>query len=210
MKLSLSCLSPYWLWALFSFPAILMISQVVNSSDHWVFHRMVHPSGEMSARFLVVAMMVTPLCMLFKGWRGALWLKRNRRYLGVAAFGYALLHTVFYFIDKSSVEQVLSEAPRFYIWTGWVALGIFLPLTMTSMDYFVRRMGRNWKTLQRFVYPAAILTLLHWAALHNWHSPTAALVHFGPLAILELFRIGFWLRQYKLRTFNMVKGAENE
>lgn len=32
--------------------------------------------------------------MLKKVWTA--WLLRRRRYLGVAAFGYALLHTVFY------------------------------------------------------------------------------------------------------------------
>ncbi|MFK8033904.1 MAG: ferric reductase-like transmembrane domain-containing protein [Hyphomicrobiales bacterium] len=72
-------------------------------------------------------------------------MKKNRRYLGVAAFGYGLLHTIFYLIDKSSLTTVVGELQRLYIWTGWIAFLIFVPLAMTSMYYFVRKMGLWWK-----------------------------------------------------------------
>ena len=48
-------------------------------------------------------------------------------------------------------------------------------------------MGPNWKTLQRWVYVAAIATLLHWIFVHNNFGP--ALVHFIPLAGLETYRL---------------------
>lgn len=192
MRSKLSFLSPYWIWVLFSIPAALMLSNAFGSDNPRIYHQLVHPSGEFSARFLIVSLMATPLTMLLKGWRGPLWLKKNRRYLGVAAFGYALLHTVFYLLDKSSLDRVLYELPRFYIWTGWVAFVIFIPLAVTSTDYFVRIMGPRWKTLQRWTYAAAILTLLHWAALHNWEHPAAAIVHFAPLALLEAYRVWYW------------------
>jgi len=192
MRSKLSFLSPYWIWVLFSIPAAMMLVNAFGSDNPRIYHQLVHPSGEFSARFLIVSLMATPLTMLLKGWRGPLWLKKNRRYLGVAAFGYALLHTVFYLLDKSSLDRVLYELPRFYIWTGWVAFVIFIPLAVTSTDYFVRIMGPRWKTLQRWTYAAAILTLLHWAALHNWEHPAAAIVHFAPLALLEAYRVWYW------------------
>ena len=188
----LSVLSPYWLWLLFAVPAIGMTYEALTSTNPRVFHMLVHPSGEFAARFLIVAMMATPLALLFKGWRGPRWLKKNRRYLGVASFGYAALHTVFYLIDKSSMATVVSELSRLYIWTGWIAFVIFVPLAVTSMDYFVRKMGPRWKTLQRWTYGAAVLTLVHWAALHNWGSIVPAMVHFGPLIALEAYRVWYW------------------
>ena len=112
---------------------------------------------------------------------------RNRRYLGVAAFCYALAHTVFYIIDMGSLSNVLGEALLLGIWTGWVAMFIFLPLAITSNDWSVKRMGRNWKRLQQGVYVAAVATLLHWIFVHNNVGP--ALVHFVPLAGLEVYRI---------------------
>ena len=68
-----------------------------------------------------------------------------------------------------------------------MAFVIFVPLAMTSNDASVRRLRRSWKTLQRFVYPAAVATLLHWIFVHDNYGP--ALVHFVPLAGLEIYRI---------------------
>ncbi len=135
---------PYGLWLLFSLPAIAMTVAIFTSeTPAKMIHEMIHPSGEMSARFMIVAMMATPLTMLLRGWRGPQWMKRNRRYLGVAAFGYALLHTILYLIDKAGLDPVLSELPKFAIWTGWVAFLIFVPLAVTSNDWFVRKMGHG-------------------------------------------------------------------
>jgi sulfoxide reductase heme-binding subunit YedZ len=144
---------------------------------------------------LILTLMITPLTLLFKGKRWPRWLMHNRRYFGVAAFGYAALHTIFYLIDKSSMARVLSELHRTYIWTGWLAFVIFIPLAVTSMDHFQRMMGRHWKTLQRTTYASAVLTLIHWASLHKWGHPAAALVHFAPLVALEAYRIWYWNRR---------------
>lgn len=195
----LSFLSPYALWFLFALPGGLMLGTALTSDDPRIFHELIHPSGEFSARFLIVAMMATPLAMLLRGWRGPIWLKKNRRYLGVASFGYAALHTLFYVIDKGSMAGVINEVSRFYIWTGWIAFVIFVPLAVTSTDYFVRIMGPWWKTLQRWTYGAAVLTLLHWAALHNWEHPTSAIVHFLPLTLLEAYRVWYWYIKPKAR-----------
>lgn len=188
----LARLSPYWLWVVLALPALAMATALANSTDPRIFHELLHPTGEFSARFMIIAMLASPLMLLFKGWRGPQWLKKNRRYFGVAAFGYAALHTVFYLIDEGSTARVVADLPKLYIWTGWLAFVIFIPLAVTSMDYFVRRMGRSWKTLQRTTYAAAVLTLVHWAALHDWSGVGPALVHFGPLAVLEGYRVWYW------------------
>jgi sulfoxide reductase heme-binding subunit YedZ len=191
--------SPYWLWVLLASPAAFWSYEAMVSDNPRIFHMLVHPTGEFSARFLIVAMMATPLTLLLRGWRGPRWLKRNRRYLGVAAFGYAALHTLFYLIDKGTLARVAGELPRFYIWTGWIAFAIFVPLAVTSTDRFVRALGPRWKHLQRWTYAAAVLTLLHWASLHNWNHPAAALVHFGPLAALEAYRLYHWTQRRRAR-----------
>ncbi|WP_270730148.1 sulfite oxidase heme-binding subunit YedZ [Shimia sp. Alg240-R146] len=182
-------ISPYYLWVILALPAAMMTNQLVTSPDPRIAHILLHPSGEFAARFLIIAMLATPLTMLFKGWRGPIWLKKNRRYFGVAAFAYAALHTVLYVVDLATLDRIIADLPKLWIWTGWVAFAIFIPLAVTSSDYFVRRMGPNWKSLQRWTYPAAILTFLHWVALHNWEEPAAAIVHFTPLAALTIFRL---------------------
>lgn len=184
--------SPYWLWIVLTLPAAYWCYQASVSTNPRIIHILVHPTGEFSARFLIVAMLATPLTLLFRGWRGPQWLKRNRRYFGVAAFGYAALHTLFYVIDRGTMDRIVEQLPRLYIWSGWLAFAIFLPLAATSVDWAVRVMGPRWKQLQRWTYAAAVLTLVHWASLHNWGHPAVALIHFGPLVMLEAYRVWYW------------------
>lgn len=180
--------APYFFWGLLALPALPMMLEL-TSGDPRAMHRLLHPTGEFAARFMIIAMMVTPLMMLLKGWRGPRWLMKRRRYLGVAAFAYAAVHAVLYLIDEGMVAVSGAELAKTYIWTGWLAFLIFVPLAVTSTDGWVRRLGPKWKTLQRAVYGAAVLTLVHWAALHDWGGVMPALVHFAPLAALETYRV---------------------
>jgi len=184
--------TPYWLWATLELPALGFSYEAATATDLRVIEGLLHPTGEMSARLLIITMLASPLALAFRGWRGPAWLKRNRRYLGVASFGYAALHTLFYLIETGTLSQILGQVPQVEIWSGWIAFAIFVPLALTSMDAAQRIMGRHWKTLQRATYPAAAATLLHWAALEDWAHPAAALTHFGPLVLLEAYRVWYW------------------
>lgn len=176
--------APYAFWVLLALPSIGLISSALSGGD---LEPLLHPTGEFSARFMIIAMMLTPLRMLFPKSGIVLWLMRRRRYLGVAAFGYAALHTLYYVVDLGALSAIVADIAKLGIWTGWVAFVIFVPLAMTSNDASVRRLRRSWKTLQRFIYPAAVATLLHWIFVHDNYGP--ALVHFVPLAGLEIYRI---------------------
>ncbi len=189
---------PYAFWALLSLPAVPMMAGLTSGAPSAV-HDLLHPTGEFAARFMVIAMMITPLMMLLKGWRGPRWLMQRRRHLGVAAFGYAALHMVLYLVDEGVVAFTTSELFKLSIWTGWLAFLIFVPLAITSTEGWVRRLGPRWKPLQRCVYGAAVLTLLHWAALHDWGGIAPALVHFVPLALLEVYRVSSDVRRRQLR-----------
>ncbi len=190
--------SPYTFWVILSLPAIPMMIGL-TSGDPKAVTQVLHPTGEFAARFLIVSLMITPLMMLFKGARWPRWLMKRRRYLGVAAFGYALAHTILYLIDEGAVAFTGGEISKLYIWTGWLAFLIFVPLAVTSTDGWVRALGTRWKALQRFVYGAAVLTLVHWAALHEWGGVTPALVQFGPLIALEVYRLNYNLQRRRLR-----------
>ena len=192
-------LSPYWLWLVLALPALTMISPFF-ATDTGSLRGVLHGSGEFAARFMIISMMATPLMMLTKGSRFARWLRANRRYFGVAAFAYAAIHTLAYLMGES-LDRILAEATRFDILTGWLAFAIFIPLAATSMDYAVRKLGVWWKPLQKWTYAAAVLTLLHWASLHNWGGWAPAAVHFAPLAALTLYRLWWtYLRVRPTRT----------
>jgi sulfoxide reductase heme-binding subunit YedZ len=189
-------LSPYLLWLVLAIPALTMISPFLDENTR-ALRGVLHGSGEFAARFMIISLMATPLLMLTKGSRFARWLRANRRYFGVAAFAYAAIHTLAYVLGEASLTRILSEATEFDMWTGWLAFAIFIPLAATSMDYMVRKMGTWWKPLQRWTYAAAVLSLLHWASLHDWNGWVAPAVHFAPLAALTLYRL--WWTYLRVR-----------
>lgn len=190
---------PDTFWLILSLPALPMISSFTGN-DPQALHNLLHPTGEFAARFMIISMMITPLMMLFKGASWPRWLMKRRRYLGVAAFGYALAHTILYLVDEGAVALTGGEISKLYIWTGWLAFLVFVPLAVTSTDVWVRAIGTRWKTLQRFIYVAAVLTLINWAALHEWGGIGAAFVHFGPLGALEAYRLTSNLKRRRMRT----------
>ena len=155
-------------------------------------HILVHPSGEWSTRILIMRLTVTPLTLLLGADGATRWLRRHRRHLVVAAFAYAALHALFYLGDKADAAHVMAELPRLYVRTGWLALAVMVPLAATAAGWAARRMGRNWKRLQRASYTAAALALVHRASLHDWGYPLGAVLHFAPLAALEGSRLRRW------------------
>ncbi len=174
------------LWAVLAVPAAWSVLRYATAPDIWPGDLLI-PTGLWSARMIIVALMLTPLGALFPTSRAVKWLIRHRRAFGVAAFGYAMLHLIFYVLDMASVAAMLAEIGAPGIWTGWLALLCLVPPALTSSDAAMRLLRRGWKRVQRLAYPAAILTLLHWVLVHD--GMTTALVHFAPLLCLQALRL---------------------
>jgi sulfoxide reductase heme-binding subunit YedZ len=132
---------------------------------------------------LIITMAITPLTMLI----GPLpWLKARRRYLGVASFGYAILHLLFW-LKGAHWRELIRSFVELDMSTGWVAMIIMGFLFLTSNDWSVRKLGLRWKTLQRWIYPMAIFTLIHW--LMTTDDLTAVAVYTVPLIALTIWRV---------------------
>ena len=174
----------YVFWALLAIPAAFMLFGYQNGAITAI--DLLHPTGEWSARLMIVAMMLSPLVAIFGPGPWLDWLVRRRRALGVAAFLYAALHLIFYIIDMGNLSQILAEFWALGIWTGWTAMLFFVPLAVTSNDASMRALKAGWKRLQRLVYPTAMLVLVHWIFIDNDIVP--ALVHFIPLMLLVTAR----------------------
>ena len=187
---------PWFFWLILAIPSVPMTLALSQGGN---IERLLHPTGEFAARFMIIAMMLSPLLVLCRNmhWKTSWvqWLMVRRRALGVAAFSYALAHTVLYLLDMGALQDMLDEFWSLGIWTGWLAFAVFIPLALTSNKASVKALGRKWKSLQRWVYLAAVATLLHWIFVHN--QPGPALVHFVPLALLEIYRIVHWFNQRK-------------
>lgn len=179
----------YMLWLILAIPGILgTINYIKGKLDYGMI---MHITGEFAGRFLAISLMATPIALMFPKGKVSKWLIRNRRFIGVSAFAYTLLHTVFYVLEYP-YTQLLEEFPDLSILTGWISFFIFIPLAITSTDAAVKRMGPKWKQLQRWVYLAALMAFIHWAllGLQGEHaSMGGALFHFIPVMALQIYRV---------------------
>lgn len=180
-------------WLLLSIPALLMLTGYwrgrIDSMD------MLHPTGEWSVRFMVLAMLIGPLSDLLGRRPWLVWLAQRRRYLGVASFGYACLHLLFYIIDMGTIADMLDEINIASIWTGWLAIFLMLAPALASNQTSMRVLRAGWKRVQQLAYPAALLTMAHWILL-EWET-WPVVVHFGPLIILNIARVIVLKRRLK-------------
>jgi len=186
---------PQLFWVLLAIPAAAMITGFVG--DPVTAFDLVHSSGEFSIRLMIIAMMISPLRAIFGRRLWLDWLLARRRAIGVAAFGYGLLHLLFYLYDMGEWGQIWEEVAIFSIWTGYLALLILAAMASTSNNRAQRALKRNWKRLQQLVYPAALLVALHWLYVDG--ELQAMAVHFVPLLILETARIVLMFKRRSAR-----------
>ena len=181
------------LWLALALPGASILRRWAATPDLYGYGHAIGDSGDWAVWLLMATLAVTPVRLLFPARKWTAWLMRRRRDFGVASFAYAACHTVIYVTDKASLDLVLVDLGLPEMLTGWLALALFTPLAATSSDIAVRALGRSWKRLHRLVYPAAILTFLHWALAS--FDPTTAYTHIAILTAIELVRVGLQARQ---------------
>lgn len=177
--------SRYLVWLLLYLPLAWFL--YAFQSGRILYGEMVHATGELSARLMMLALAATPIQMMFRRAAFPGWLRRQRRHIGVAAFAYAALHTLVYLARQRDLAAIAADAVTFAFWTGWIALLIFLALAATSNDLAMRLMRDGWKKLHRWVYVAAVLLFAHWIFIA--FDPVAGIVHLLVLASLEIYRV---------------------
>jgi len=181
----------WFVWLLLAVPGAVLTCGYARGGTF--YGEYLHATGEFAVRLLMLAMAVTPLKVMFPSAAWVQWLARRRRYIGVAAFGYSLLHAVAY-VERQPFDTIVEEAGGLALMSGWIALLVMFVLAVTSNDTAVRSLRSRWKWLHRTVYLAAVLTLAHW--ILTAFDPMAAYVHAGILAALQ----GIRLASYRVRT----------
>ena len=175
--------SPYLFWLLLALPAVYIVAggEMSDGRPHYLRN-----TGLVSCWMLIVALAVTPLSMLFGPQPWVLWLRKVRRNIGVAAFGYACLHLAV-FMKDTNAGALRRSFVRPEILTGWLGFAVMAAMAATSTDSAVRRMGTAWKKLQQLIYGASLLILWHWAFTEKHYLEVA--IYVAPLAILSLWRL---------------------
>ena len=129
--------------------------------------------GEWTLIFICLTLTMSPLKRITNL---SFWIK-FRRMLGLFVFFYATVHLLTYvgldyrFDWDPIINDVLKKK---YIFIGFSAWLLLIPLAITSSQKMIKILGRNWKNLHRLVYVIAIFGSLHYI----WLSKT---IFFKPL-----------------------------
>ena len=148
-----------------------------------------HFTGEWTLIFICLTLSMSPLQ---KFTNLNYWIK-IRRMLGLFVFFYASLH----FLTYVGIDYRFNWQPIFddvvkkkYIFVGFAAWILLIPLTITSSKKMVLLLKQNWKKLHRLIYVIAILGSLHfiWLSKTIYFKP---LIYFVLITFLLILRINF-------------------
>ncbi len=153
-----------------------------------------HFTGEWTLIFICLTLAMSPLKKLTNL---NFWV-RVRRMLGLFVFFYASLHLLTYVgIDyRFSWQPIFDDVvKKKYIFVGFAAWLLLIPLTLTSSQKMMLLLKQNWKKLHRLIYVIAILGSLHFV----WLSKT---IYFKPLIYFVIITFLLFLRINFKRIFN--------
>lgn len=180
-KISAQCLLAIpLLWLVY-----LIFSQSIGPDPA---EKIVRDLGFAGACILWLTLAMTPLKIVTgKGY----WIA-FRRLLGLWSFAYLSLHMLAFVVFWAGLNWgiVLEELIRRpYIYVGFAAWVLLLPLAITSTRKARRSMGLGWQKLHRLIYVIAGLGLLHiiWFSKLEYTQPMV----FGGLLVL-LLSIRIW------------------
>lgn len=152
-----------------------------------------HTLGRTGLNLVIITLAVTPV----RKETGLNWLIGLRRTLGLAAFGYILLHAITYAVLDQGLawgSLLVDVTQRPYITLGFLGLVLMVPLAVTSTNRMQRRLGRRWAQLHRLVYLIAILGVVHffWQVKIDVTEP---ILYAIALTLLLGYRAAGWVRR---------------
>ena len=183
------------IFILSTIPFLIIIYKILfNKLGPEPVKEITHFTGEWTLIFICLTLAMSPLKKLTNL---NFWVK-GRRMLGLFVFFYASLHLLTYVgIDyRFSWQPIFDDVvKKKYIFVGFAAWLLLIPLTLTSSQKMMLLLKQNWKKLHRLIYVIAIFGSLHFI----WLSKT---IYFKPLIYFLIITILLFLRVNFKRIFN--------
>ncbi len=151
--------------------------------------KIINHFGEWTLIFIFLTLSMSPLKRITNS---TVWIK-FRRMLGLFVFFYASIHLLSYVgLDyRFDFQPILNDVlKKKFVFIGFAAWLLLIPLAITSSDKMVKILKQNWKKIHRLIYVIGIFGILHfiWLSKTIFFKPLIFLVI---LIILLLFRVKF-------------------
>lgn len=191
MSILYELLKKKWLiWALLCAPLLYFVVLPYFTGVYGVKYwgKATKNSGIIAVSLFTLSLACNPLRVVFDKVQLFKMTFRHRRNVGVAVFLYAVVHITCYIMKKGGFTQTLPYFLHPVIIPGLLAFCIFIPLTLSSNNYSVKKLGFHlWNRLHKAVYLAEGLVFIH-MMLQPGKPQILALALFIPLFILQFLR----------------------
>ncbi len=148
----------------------LIIPALTNQLGANPIERLLHVSGEIAIWTLGTVLSLTPLRVLFPRSGLVNALNRHRRYIGVSACIYGLIHFSCHVLYQGDWDDLLQSFSKPFVWFGLLGLSILVLLALTSNNWSVSKLGgKRWKLLHRLAYVAAVALIYHQSIAGKGH-----------------------------------------
>ena len=150
------------LWPIY----IIAYQLIYNKLGPEPVDRIINHFGEWTLIFVLLTLSMTPLKIITKSLE---WIK-FRRMLGLFTFFYASIHMLSYvgldyrFDFEPLINDVLKKK---FIFIGFSAWLLLIPLAITSSDKMVRILKNNWKKLHSLIYVISIFEFSFYLVVKN-------------------------------------------
>jgi len=171
----LAIIAPSFLWSYQLINGSLGVNPIEKLMDNF---------GEMGLRLIIATLLISSLSE-FKKLR---FLVDVRRMVGLFAFFYASCHFFTYialdhFFDVSFIIKDIFKRP--FITFGFLSFVLLIPLVITSPKKMLKILGYAvWKKIHYLIYPAAILSSVHFFMLVRANKFEPAIYIFIILVLL--------------------------
>ena len=168
-------------------PFLVIISKIYfNQLGPEPVKEITHHTGEWTLIFICLTLAMSPLKRFTNL---VIWIKL-RRMLGLFIFFYATIHLITYVVIDYRLDwqQIFNDVlKKKYIFIGFSAWLLLIPLAFTSSQKMAKLLRHNWKKLHRLIYIIAIFGSLHYI----WLSKT---IFFKPLIFMLIILVLLALR----------------
>ena len=175
-------------------PILIIFYQIIfNQLGPEPVKEITHVTGQWTLRFIIITLAMTPLQRITKL---NFWIA-YRRMFGLFVFFYASTHMMTYVgidyrFDLSSIGDDIIK--KKFIFVGFLAWLLLVPLALTSSKKMIRFLGDKWKKLHKLIYLISLFGIVHFLWLVKIVT-AEPLIYLVIIIILLMLRVKIKFKQ---------------